>query len=75
VIEALAEIPRVMENAARYVDIYRRMPNQYLDHRSFELFRAVIKSLSLIFQFMLEGKRSRWHHLYTSRTFATQLTL
>lgn len=49
-----------MNNATRYVQIYREMPDQFLEQRTYQLFRAILKTLSLAMQFFLDGKRSRF---------------
>lgn len=47
-----------MDNATRYVQIYREMQDQFLEQRTYQLFRAILKTLRLVMQFFLEGKRS-----------------
>ncbi|KAF4992488.1 hypothetical protein FDECE_13704 [Fusarium decemcellulare] len=56
IFEALSEVPIIMESAGRYVDMYWRMRDQYLEQRTFELFRAILQLLRHIMQFFADGK-------------------
>ncbi|KAH7233070.1 hypothetical protein BKA59DRAFT_446565 [Fusarium tricinctum] len=56
IFEALSEIPIIMESAGRYVDMYWKMRDQYLEQRTFELFRAILQMLRYVMQFFAEGK-------------------
>ncbi|KAH6677900.1 hypothetical protein F5X68DRAFT_278047 [Plectosphaerella plurivora] len=59
VLETLSEIPGIMDTATRYVQIYYKMTNQILEQRTYELFRAILKTLRLVMQFFLDGKRKK----------------
>ncbi|KAG5661788.1 hypothetical protein KAF25_004027 [Fusarium avenaceum] len=56
IFEALSEIPIIMESAGRYVDMYWKMRDQYLEQRTFELFRAILQLLRYVMQFFADGK-------------------
>jgi lipid-A-disaccharide synthase-like uncharacterized protein len=47
-----------MESAGRYVDMYWKMRDQYLEQRTFELFRAILQMLRYVMQFFADGKAS-----------------
>lgn len=47
-----------MESAGRYVDMYWKMRDQYLEQRTFELFRAILQLLRYVMQFFADGKTS-----------------
>jgi hypothetical protein len=47
-----------MESAGRYVDMYWKMRDQYLEQRTFELFRAILQMLRYVMQFFADGKSS-----------------
>jgi hypothetical protein len=44
-----------MENARRYVEIYRDRPDHYLERKTFDLYRAVLRALIQIMQFFADG--------------------
>ncbi|KUJ07779.1 uncharacterized protein LY89DRAFT_352668 [Mollisia scopiformis] len=50
IFDALVEIPECMENARRYVSIYKDHPDQYLERKTFDLYLAVLRALSHIMQ-------------------------
>ncbi|KAH7312721.1 hypothetical protein B0I35DRAFT_437582 [Stachybotrys elegans] len=60
VIQALSDIPCIMEGARRYVERYRQMRGQFLEQRTFELFRAILKLLCHIMQFFIDRKSKRF---------------
>ncbi|RBR24288.1 uncharacterized protein FIESC28_02778 [Fusarium coffeatum] len=58
--EALSEIPKIMESAKRYVDLYRQMREQSLEQRTIELFRAILTFLRQVMQFFLDDKSKKF---------------
>ncbi|SPN98696.1 uncharacterized protein DNG_01740 [Cephalotrichum gorgonifer] len=59
IFEALYEIPRIMESAGRYVTLYRQMRDQFLEQRTSELFRSILKMLRQVMQFFADSKSQR----------------
>ncbi|KAI9903641.1 hypothetical protein N3K66_000170 [Trichothecium roseum] len=57
--EALSDIPIIMESARKYLGIYRKMQDQDLEKRTFELFRAILSTLRHVMQFFADGKSRR----------------
>jgi hypothetical protein len=54
-----------MENARRYVKIYRDNPDHFLERKTFDLYRAVLRALIQIMQFFADDgfrKRPYWRH-------------
>jgi hypothetical protein len=47
-----------MESAKRYVERYREMRVQFLEERTFELFRAILKLLGHVLQFFVDRRLS-----------------
>lgn len=66
VFEALSEIPRVMENAKRYVARYQQMQDQYLEQRTIDLFQAILVLLCHIMKFFVDRKLSQSQSLESS---------
>ncbi|KAM0227395.1 hypothetical protein ACHAPO_011581 [Fusarium lateritium] len=60
IFEALSEIPRIMESAKRYVDMYRQIRDQFLEQRTIELFRAILTFLRQVMQFFLDDKSKKF---------------
>jgi hypothetical protein len=62
IFDALVEIPEAMENARRYVSIYRDHPDQYLERKTFDLYLAVLKALNHIMQFFADDSIRKFAH-------------
>lgn len=56
VFEALAEVPTIMEDAGKFIDIYQPIPDQHLEKRTFDLFRAIIHMLTHVMQLFADNK-------------------
>lgn len=56
IFDALADIPEAMENARRYVSIYRDYPTPFLERKTFDLYLAVLKALNHIMQFFADDR-------------------
>lgn len=56
-----------MESARKYLGIYRKMQDQDLEKRTFELFRAILRTLRHVMQFFADGKSSKSNPLMRLR--------
>ncbi|KAI1328143.1 hypothetical protein F5Y16DRAFT_166596 [Xylariaceae sp. FL0255] len=55
IFQALEEIPDLLENARRYVKIYANIRDQFLERRTFDLFRSILRTLTHIMRFFKES--------------------
>lgn len=59
ILETLVEIPEVMDDAKRYVEIYRERQDQRLERKTFELYRSIVTALKHIMQFFADSSWSK----------------
>lgn len=71
ILEALAEIPEVIDGARRYIQIYSQVRDQLLERRTFDLYRSILRALTHIMQFFAD---SSFRKLYPNVFFAHTLT-
>lgn len=55
---ALAEIPEIIQGAQTYVKVYTDRRDQSLERKTFELFLAILRTLTHIMQFFADGALS-----------------
>ncbi|KAI8631370.1 hypothetical protein F5Y19DRAFT_425982 [Xylariaceae sp. FL1651] len=55
ILQALADIPEILENSRRYVKIYANLRDHFLEKRTFDLFRSILRTLSHIMRFFNES--------------------
>ncbi|KAI1130702.1 hypothetical protein F5Y10DRAFT_262851 [Nemania abortiva] len=55
IFQALAEIPEILEHSRRYVMIYADVRDSFLEKRTFDLFRSVLRTLSHIMRFFKDS--------------------
>ncbi|KAI8944576.1 hypothetical protein F4801DRAFT_594847 [Xylaria longipes] len=55
IFEALAEIPEILEHSRRYIKIYADVRDNFLEKRTFDLFRSILRSLSHIMRFFKDS--------------------
>lgn len=55
IVETLAEIPEVMDDARKYIKIYSRCRDQILEKRTFELYLSILKTLTHVMQFFADS--------------------
>lgn len=60
ILETLAEIPEIMDDAKRYIGIYSRYRDQLLEKKTFELYLSILKSLNHIMQFFVDSSWSEF---------------
>lgn len=60
ILETLAEIPEIMDDAKRYIEIYGRYRDQLLEKKTFELYLSILKSLNHIMQFFVDSSWSEF---------------
>lgn len=60
ILETLAEIPEMMDDAKRYIEIYGRYRDQCLEKTTFQLFLSVLKALNHIMQFFVDSPWSKF---------------
>lgn len=58
ILETLAEIPEIMDDAKRYIDIYGRFRDQLLEQKTFELYLSILRALNHIMQFFVDSSWS-----------------
>ncbi|KAF3025095.1 hypothetical protein E8E14_014568 [Neopestalotiopsis sp. 37M] len=52
---ALADIPEIIQGAQNYVKLYADRQDQFLERKTFDLFLAILKTLTHIMQFLADG--------------------
>lgn len=60
ILETLAEIPEMMDDAKRYIEIYGRYREQRLEKKTFELYLSILKALNQIMQFFVDSSWSKY---------------
>ncbi|KAH8669871.1 hypothetical protein BGZ61DRAFT_399325 [Ilyonectria robusta] len=55
ILDSLAQIPEVIENTRRYIEIYSELRNQHLEARTFDLYLSILKALTHIMQFFADS--------------------
>ncbi|KAK7728277.1 hypothetical protein SLS63_006725 [Diaporthe eres] len=55
ILETLADIPEMMDDAKRYIEIYRGCQDQLLEKSTFQLYLSVLKALNQIMQFFVDS--------------------
>ncbi|KAK8062231.1 hypothetical protein PG997_014328 [Apiospora hydei] len=74
IFEALSEIPEIMENARRYVQIYFENRYHSLERKTFDLFRAILRALLHIMKFFADSKvRKIWQPLLHQNAYKSEL--
>ncbi|KAK8030107.1 hypothetical protein PG993_011398 [Apiospora rasikravindrae] len=74
VFEALSEIPEIMEDARRYVQIYYENRYASLERKTFGLFRAILRALLHIMKFFADSKvRKIWQPLLHQNAYKSEL--
>lgn len=58
ILETLAEIPEMMDDAKRYIEIYGRFRDQLLEQKTFELYLSILRALNHIMQFFVDSSWS-----------------
>ncbi|KAI0183505.1 hypothetical protein EV127DRAFT_446927, partial [Xylaria flabelliformis] len=51
IFQALSEIPEILEHSRRYIKIYADLRDHFLEKRTFDLFRSILRTLSHIMRF------------------------
>lgn len=54
-LDTLAEIPEIMDDARRYIEIYGRCRDELLERRTFELYLSILKTLTQVMQFFADS--------------------
>lgn len=62
ILETLAGIPEMMDDAKRYIEIYDRFRDQVLEKKTFELYLSILKALNHIMQFFVDSSWSESEH-------------
>ncbi|KAI0453850.1 hypothetical protein F5B21DRAFT_478091 [Xylaria acuta] len=55
IFQALAEIPEILEHSRRYIEIYADLRDHFLEKRTFDLFRSILRTLSHIMRFFKDS--------------------
>ncbi|KAI0874100.1 hypothetical protein GGS24DRAFT_460595 [Hypoxylon argillaceum] len=55
IFQALAEIPEILERSRRYIMIYADLRDSFLEKRTFDLFRSILRTLSHIMRFFKDS--------------------
>lgn len=55
ILETLAEIPEVMDDARRYIEIYGKCRDQLLETKTFELYQSILQTLTHVMQFFADS--------------------
>ncbi|KAH7000123.1 hypothetical protein EDB80DRAFT_723213 [Ilyonectria destructans] len=55
ILDSLAQIPEVIENTRRYIEIYSELRDQHLEARTFDLYLSILKALTHIMQFFADS--------------------
>lgn len=58
ILETLAEIPEVMDDAKQYIEIYGKYRDQLLERKTFELYLSILTALKHIMQFFADSSWS-----------------
>ncbi|KAI3391982.1 hypothetical protein diail_6389 [Diaporthe ilicicola] len=58
ILETLAQIPEIMDEAKRYIEIYGIYREQLLEKKTFELYLSILKTLKEIMQFFVDSSWS-----------------
>lgn len=53
--EALSSIPEIMDGSRRYILAYSDLRNHHLEPKTFDLFRAILRSLTHIMRFFADS--------------------
>ncbi|KAJ0122198.1 hypothetical protein J7T55_002710 [Diaporthe amygdali] len=61
ILETLAEIPEVLDDAKRYIEIYGKYRDQLLEKKTFELYMSILTALKHVMQFFVD---SSWSKVY-----------
>ncbi|KAH8769183.1 hypothetical protein F5883DRAFT_65963 [Diaporthe sp. PMI_573] len=59
ILETLAEIPEVMDDAKRYIEIYGKNREQLLEKKTFDLYLSILTALKHIMQFFADSSLSK----------------
>ncbi|KAI0548227.1 hypothetical protein F4679DRAFT_551685 [Xylaria curta] len=59
IFEALSEIPEILEHSRRYIKIYADLRDHFLEKRTFDLFRSILRTLSHIMRFFKDSALRR----------------
>ncbi|KAK7959395.1 uncharacterized protein PG986_004249, partial [Apiospora aurea] len=75
IFKALSEIPEIMENARRYVQIYYENRYASLERKTFDPFRAILRALLHIMRFFADSKvRKIWQPILHQNAYKSELT-
>lgn len=55
ILETLADIPEVLHDAKRYIDIYGKYRDHLLEKRTFELYLSILTALTHVMQFFADS--------------------
>jgi len=55
IFDALSDLPEMMDDARKYISIYRDHPDQLLERKTFDLYLAILKALTHIMQFFADS--------------------
>ncbi|KAI0410963.1 hypothetical protein F5X98DRAFT_358392 [Xylaria grammica] len=55
IFQALAEIPEILERSRRYIKIYADLRDHFLEKRTFDLFRSILRTLCHIMRFFKDS--------------------
>ncbi|KAI1820005.1 hypothetical protein F4861DRAFT_534017 [Xylaria intraflava] len=55
ILQALVEIPEILEHSRRYVQIYKDLGDNFLELRTFDLFRSILRTLSHVMRFFKDS--------------------
>jgi len=55
ILEALVEIPEVIDGAQSYIQIYKDLRDHHLERRTFDLYLAILQSLRHVMQFFADS--------------------
>jgi hypothetical protein len=67
ILETLAEIPEVMDDAKRYIEIYGKNREQLLEKKTFDLYLSILTALKHIMQFFADSSLSKSEYAGHSR--------
>ncbi|CAM1506332.1 Fc.00g059730.m01.CDS01 [Cosmosporella sp. VM-42] len=74
VLETLAQIPEIIDNARRYIDLYSKSRDQRLESRTFDLYLSILKALTHVMRFFADSSlRKIYQPLITQSTYKSEL--
>lgn len=63
IFEGLAEIPEILDNAKRYVEIYYKKRYSNLERKTFDLYLSILRALKHVLKFFADSSASEALHV------------